>query len=68
MDPIILAAIIAAGVLFLFVLAAKLAWFVQKMGEDPGSQNAAQPQDLASTAGMQPEQDTSAGRQDAGSD
>lgn len=35
MDPIILTVVIAGGVVFLFVLAGKLAWFIRKMEEAP---------------------------------
>ena len=35
MDPIILTAVIAGGVAFLFVLAGKPAWFIRKMEEEP---------------------------------
>lgn len=40
MDPIIITAVIASGVVFLFVLAWKLAWFMRKMSEDPGGEGA----------------------------
>jgi hypothetical protein len=38
MDPIVLTLIIASGVIFLFVLAGRLAWYVRSMAEDRGGQ------------------------------
>jgi hypothetical protein len=40
MDPIILTLVIAGGVIFLFVLAARLAWHVRSMAEYPDGRGA----------------------------
>lgn len=52
MDPIILTVVIAGGVVFLFVLAGKLAWFVRKM-EDVPRDGAAVQSDDALAAGQE---------------
>jgi hypothetical protein len=40
MDPIVLTLVIAGGVVFLFVLAARLAWYVRTMAENPDGRGA----------------------------
>jgi hypothetical protein len=63
MDPIVLTLLIAGGVVFLFVLAARLAWYVRTMAENPDGRGAKRADSHGRQAGTQavPAEETTSG-------